>query len=151
MKNIVPKECFRTVLLLFMSVLLTFPSTGTGSKYVWEDTIDITLKVSYPEQVITSVRPVGYLSESWIRDLKNIRATPTADGLILTADEGYTLPEYIAVGIGQTTYSVKTDGTEAPEGMAFNPETGMLSVSDIWMTESQASITVTASAEKTVA
>ena len=32
--------------------------------------------------------------------------------------------------IGKTTFSVKTDGTEAPEGISFDPATGILSVSE---------------------
>ena len=129
MKHIVSKVRFRAVLpLLFTAVLLTLPSAATGSKYVWEDTIDLTLKVSYPEQSITSIGPVGYLSESWIRDLTNIQAVPTAEGLILTAEAGYRLPACIIVEIGQAAFSVKTDGSDAIKGITFDPETGLLSI-----------------------
>ena len=67
-----------------------------------------------------------------MQNLTNIQATPTADGLVLTAQEGYVLPEYITVKIGETTFSVKTDGTEAPEGLSFDPVTGLLSVSELY-------------------
>lgn len=121
---------FRAVLpLLVMEVLFTLPSTSTGSKYVWEDTINISLRVFYPENEITSLLPEGYPSEFWVWDFENIQAAATEEGLVLTADEGYMLPESITAKIGETTFSVKTDGTEAPEGIAFEPETGLLTIS----------------------
>lgn len=129
MNNSVSYLRFRMILpLLFVAVLLTFPSMVTGSKYVWENKIDITLKVSYSEQNRTSIAPEGYLSECWIQDLWKIQATPKAEGLVLSAEEGYILPEYIIVKIGQTAFSIKSDGTEAADGITFDPETGLLSI-----------------------
>lgn len=131
MKNYISRVRFRNVLpFLFLAVLFTLPSTSTGSKYVWEDTINVELKVLYPESEITSLLPDGYPSEFWVQELQNIQATATEEGLVLSAEEGYTLPECITVEIGQTVFSVKTDGTEAPDGIIFNPETGMLRIAD---------------------
>lgn len=133
MKKMILQMRFRSILpLLVMAVLFTLPSTITGSKYVWEDTIDVRLSVVYPETVITSLFSGGYPSEFWMQNLKNIQATPTADGLVLAAEEGYALPEYITVKIGETTFSVKTDGSETPEGLSFDPATGLLSVSELY-------------------
>lgn len=136
MKKIISQIRFRTILpFLVMTVLLTLPSTVTGSKYVWNDTIDVELHVLYPENELTRMLPERYPSEFWVQNLTNIQAMSTADGLVLTADEGYALPEYITVKIGETTFSIKTDGTEAPEGFSFDPATGLLSVSEMYRTE----------------
>lgn len=133
MKKMILQMRFRSILpLLVMAVLFTLPSAVTGSKYVWEDTIDVRLSVVYPDTVITSLLAEGYPSEFWVQNLTNIQATPTVGGLVLTAQEGYVLPEYITVKIGETTFSVKTDGTEAPEGLSFDPVTGLLSVSELY-------------------
>lgn len=145
MRNIISQARFRTVLpLLIMAVLLTLPSTATGSKYVWEENINVTLKISYDNQSLTSVGPVGYPSEFWVQDFTNIQATPTEDGLILTVDEGYALPEYISVKIGQKTFSIRSDGTEAPEGITFDPATGLLTIAESLTDENPGGVTVQA-------
>lgn len=115
---------------LVLDTILTLPTTVTQSKYVWQDDIQVNLKITYGGQIITSIQPEGHPSEFWVQEFQNIQATATEDGLVLTADEGYVLPEYITVKIGKTTFSVKTDGTEAPEGISFDPATGILSVSE---------------------
>lgn len=138
--------------LLAMAVLLTVPSTATASKYVWQNTIDITLKVIYPDTAITSLLPEGHPSEFWVQDLTDIKANATADGFVLTAAEGYTLPETITVKIGQKTFPVRTDGTQNPEGITFQPETGLLSIEQFLLDENPGGVTVSAAAvEKTVA
>lgn len=138
--------------LLALAVLLTVPSTATASKYVWQNTIDITLKVIYPDTSITSLLPEGHPSEFWVQDLTNIKAAASADGLVLTAAEGYTLPETITVKIGQQTFPVRTDGTQNPEGITFQPETGLLSIEPSLLDENPGGVTVSAAAvEKTVA
>ena len=90
--------------------------------------------------------PAEYASEFWAQDLTNIHATPTAGGLVLTAQEGYMLPEYIAVKIGQMTFYVKTDGTEAPEGIFFDSTTGLLLIAESLMAENPGGVMVSAAA-----
>lgn len=146
MKNFVSQVRFRTLLpVLFLAVLLTLPSAATGSKYVWEDTINVELAVSYPEQGITSVGLASYPSDSWIRKLQNIQATSTENGLVLTAEEGYTLPESIKVQIGGTEYVIYTNGQNCPDGLAFYPESGTLTIADDLLSKSQGTVTVIAS------
>lgn len=145
MKKIISQMRFRTILpLLVMAVLLTLPSLPTGSKYVWENTIDVGLKVIYPNTAITSLLPEGNPSEFWVQDLTNIQATPTADGLVLTATEGYTMPESITVKIGQTIFSVNTDGTKPLEGITFDATSGLLSISESLINENPGGVTVSA-------
>lgn len=147
-----PRRLRAALPLLAMAVLLTVPSTATASKYVWQDTIDITLKVIYPDTAITSLFPEGHPSEFWVQDLTDIKANISADGLVLTAAEGYTLPETISVKIGQQTFQVRTDGTQNPEGITFQPEAGLLSIEQFLLDENPGGVTVSAAAmEKTVA
>lgn len=149
MKRLVSPRRLRGALpLLAMAVLLTVPSTATASKYVWQDTIDVKLHVLYPNTAITSLLPEGHPSEFWVQDLTNIKATATADGLVLTPAEGYTLPETITVKIGQQTFSVRTDGTQNPEGITFQPETGLLSIEQSLLDENPGGVMVSAAAVK---
>lgn len=147
MKRIISKMRYQTILpLLVMAVLLTLPYMPTDSKYAWEDTIMLELKVSNPEQSITSVGTEGHPSEFWVLDFTNIQAVPTEDGLLLAAEDGYTLPEYITVEIGQAIFSVKTDGTEAPESIDFEPAAGLLSIAKSLIEENPGGVTVRAAA-----
>ena len=142
-----PRRLRAALPLLAMAVLLTVPATATASKYVWQDTIDITLKVVYPESEFTSLRPGGHPSEFWVQDLTNIAAAPTAEGLVLTAADGYALPETITVKIGQQTFLVGTDGTRNPAGITFQPETGLLSIQEALIEQNPGGVTVQAAAE----
>lgn len=142
-----PRRLRAALPLLAMAVLLTVPATATASKYVWQDTIDVTLKVVYPESVITSLLPAGHPSEFWVQDLTNIAAAPTAEGLVLTAADGYTLPGTITVKIGQQTFLVETDGTQNPAGITFQPETGLLSIQEALIEQNPGGVTVQAAAE----
>lgn len=142
-----PRRLRAALPLLAMAVLLTVPATATASKYVWQDTIDITLKVVYPESEFTSLRPGGHPSKFWVQDLTNIAAAPTAEGLVLTAADGYTLPGTITVKIGQQTFLVGTDGTQNPAGITFQPETGLLSIQEALIEQNPGGVTVQAAAE----
>ena len=138
------------LLTLVVGVLCTIPFSITRSKYVWKDDIVITLDVRYSDQILTSLLPPNLPASDWILSLANIQATLQNDGLILCAEQGYQLPEEITVLIGTDTYTVHTNGQENPGGIAFAPETGMLSISSILIAENPTSITVIASAEQTV-
>lgn len=145
MKNLIVKVRFQTILpFLIVAVMLTLPSTATGSKYVWQENINVTLRITYNDQTFTSLLPDGYPSEFWVQDFTNIQATPTEDGLILTVDEGYALPEYISVKIGQKTFSIRSDGTETPEGITFDPATGLLTIAESLTDENPGGVTVQA-------
>lgn len=147
MKKLISPRRLRVALpLLAMAVLLTVPSTATASKYVWQNTIKVKLQVVYPESVITSLLPEGHPSEFWVQDLTNIKAAASADGLVLTPAEGYTLPETITVKIGQQTFQVRTDGTQNPEGITFQSETGLLSIEQSLLDENPGGVTVSAAA-----
>lgn len=128
--------------LLGMAVWFTLPSTPTKSKYVWEDTQDITITVQDTAVGTTSLLPEEPSAELWGQDLTKIQATATADGLQLKANEGYTLPETITVTIGQQTFSVPTDGTQASEGITFNAATGLLSIPDALIQQNPGGVTV---------
>lgn len=133
MKRFISRIRFRIVLpLLLLATVFTLPSAVTGSKYVWEEEIDLTLKVYYSNQEITR-----FLSAS-----PDNTCVPHTDGVLiesteipgqwmLSAKEGDTLPERVVVQIGETSYSICTDGSSNPEGVAFDPETGILSVSNL--------------------
>ena len=138
------------LLTLVVGVICTIPFSFTRSKYVWKDDIVITLDVRYSDQILTSLLPPNLPASDWILSLANIQATLQNDGLILCAEQGYQLPEEITVLIGTDTYTVHTNGQENPGGIAFAPETGMLSISSILIAENPTSITVIASAEQTV-
>ena len=138
------------LLTLVVGVLCTIPFSITRSKYVWKDDIVITLDVRYSDQILTSLLPPNLSASDWILSLANIQATRQNDGLILCAEQGYQLPEEITVLIGTDTYTVHTNGQENPGGIAFAPETGMLSISSILIAENPTSITVIASAGQTV-
>ena len=138
------------LLTLVVGVLCTIPFSITRSKYVWKDDIVITLDVRYSDQILSSLLPPNLPASDWILSLANIQATRQNDGLLLCAEQGYQLPEEITVLIGTDTYTVHTNGQENPGGIAFAPETGMLSISSILIAENPTSITVIASAEQTV-
>lgn len=142
-----PRRLRAALPLLAMAVLLTVPSTATASKYVWQDTIDVKLHVLYLNTAITSLLPAGHPSEFWVQDLTNIAAAPTAEGLVLTAADGYALPGTITVKIGQQTFSVGTDGTQNPAGITFQPETGLLSIQEALIEQNPGGVTVQAAAE----
>lgn len=80
---------------LVLGTILTLPTTVTQSKYVWQDDIQVNLKITYGGQIITSIQPEGHPSEFWVQEFQNIQATATEDGLVLTADEGYVLPSIL--------------------------------------------------------
>lgn len=141
-----PRRLRATLPLLAMAVLLTVPSTATASKYVWEDTIEVTLHVVNPENSGNSLLPAGHPSEFWGKELTHIVATPTAEGLVLTPADGYTLPGTITVKIGQQTFPIRTDGTQNPEGITFQPETGLLSIEQSLLEENPGGVTVSAAA-----
>lgn len=148
MKNFISRVRFPTILpLLVMAVLFTLPSTSTGSKYVWEDSIKVSLRVVYPDNIITSLLPVGYPSEFWAQELQNIRATATQEGLVLTAGDGYTLPESILVKLGETEYTVYTNGQNNTDGIRFSPENGMLTISDSLLSDHEGTVTIIGSAQ----
>ena len=142
-----PRRLRAALPLLAMAVLLTVPSTATASKYVWQDTIDVKLHVLYLNTAITSLLLESHPSEFWVQDLTNIAAAPTAEGLVLTAADGYALPGTITVKIGQQTFSVGTDGTQNPAGIAFQPETGLLSIQEALIEQNPGGVTVQAAAE----
>lgn len=145
MKKFILRRQFRIFLpLLGIAILLTLPSALTQSKYVWNEEIDIKLSVSYPNTVITSLRPAGYPSEFWSWEFTNIQAAATEEGLVLTAEEGYVLPETFSVQIGQTVYTVCTGGLENPEGIAFDPSTNLLSISENLIEQNPGGVTVSA-------
>lgn len=149
MRNFVARIRFRTVLpLLLLAVLITLPLAATRSKYVWKEEIAIQLKVGVgtSQTSITSQSSDDYSSGSWALELMNIQAVATAEGLCLTPAEGYVLPESITVDIGQMTYSVKTDGTDSPEGISFDPGSGLLSIGENLIQESTGGVTVRAAA-----
>lgn len=139
---------FRAFLCLALAVILTLPVAVTWSKYVWKEDIEVNLLISCSEQSITGMFPEGYPSDFWVQDLTNIQATAAADGLVLTAEKGYKLPEYITVEIGQTVFSVKTDGREVKERVSFEPVTGMLSIAESLINENPGGVTVRAAAEE---
>lgn len=142
-----PRRLRAALPLLAMAVLLTVPSTATASKYVWQDTIDVKLHVLYLNTAITSLLLESHPSEFWVQDLTNIAAAPTAEGLVLTAADGYALPGTITVKIGQQTFSVGTDGTQNPAGITFQPETGLLSIQEALIEQNPGGVTVQAAAE----
>lgn len=151
MKNFISHMRFRMVLpLLFLGVLLTLPTASTGSKYVWNDTIDITLQVviqdSAGTQSINSHRIAAYPWDDWAKELENMEAEATKEGLVLTAEASCTLPESITVSIGQASFLVYTDGTQPQEGITFDGERGLLSISESLIAENPGGVTVTAAA-----
>lgn len=147
MKGINRRMHLRTVLIcLALAAAITFPVAVTQSKYVWQDDLEVELVITYGDQELTSLLPEGDPSEFWVQELQNIKATPTADGLLLAAEEGYVLPEFITVDIGQMTYSVKTDGTDSTEGISFDPGSGLLSVAENLIRENAGGVTVRAAA-----
>lgn len=46
----------------------------------------------------------------------------------LAPQEGYVLPEQLILKIGETQYIIYTDGQNEPEGIAFDPAAGLLSI-----------------------
>lgn len=48
--------------------------------------------------------------------------------IILAPQAGFVLPEQLILKIGSVEYTVYTDGENEPEGIAFNPETGILTI-----------------------
>lgn len=129
---------------LLLLTLLTLPTATTGSKYIWNVEIPLTLEIQYADQSITSLfsdmdpleadASLTALSPAdWTLDLTNIRATVQAEGVVLTAESGHTLPEAFTVRIGDTVYPVRTDGQTASPDLSFDPATGLLTVSEsLW-------------------
>ncbi|MGI5958071.1 MAG: hypothetical protein ACOX60_01465 [Massiliimalia sp.] len=145
MKNFFSRIRFPMVLsLLLLAALVTFPSAITESKYVWQEDIHITLKVDCPEQ---KEEADLFSADNWTLQLTNIQAIPQKDGLVLSAVEGYILPESITVMLRENTYSVFTNGLNNPEGISFDPQTGLLSIADTLLAESQGTVTVIASGQ----
>lgn len=163
MKDFTLKIRFRVILPLFLIVtLLTFPSTVTGSKYAWKDDITIILKINYQEQEITSLFEApsditsaldgnGVQEEDGVQegdgvqdgDGVQIEATEIPGQWILSSEEDI-LPESLTVSIGEAEYTVYTNGLNNPEGIAFDPETGRLIVSDTLFLNSNGSIRIIA-------
>lgn len=152
MKNLISHVRFRMVLLLlFLAVLLTLPAASTGSKYVWNDTIDISLTIVCQDSTSTSGGSgknslAIYPSVYWAQELEHMEAEATEEGLVLTAEDGYTLPESLTVTIGQASFLVHTDGTKPLEGITFDATSGLLSISESLIAESSGGVTVHAAA-----
>lgn len=132
MKNFILRIRFRFVLpLLLLAILVTFPSAATKSKYVWEDNIDITLKVNYPEQEMTSLFSANIPVDDMQLQLTNAQDTTHDNGLVFSAEENHVLPESFTVQVGANSYSLYTDSLNNPEKVIFDPQTQMLSITDI--------------------
>lgn len=146
MKKPVGSVRFRVVLpCLVLAVILTLPPAVTWSKYVWKDDIELTLKLNYPEQGITSILP-EFPDASCTLDGTGIRIASTGipGQWILSAEDGYALPERIVVKVGESEYPVDTSGQNSSEAVSFDPATGTLLVSDSLLTAGEGAVTVIA-------
>lgn len=147
MKKTAGRVCFRMVLpCLALAAILTLPSAVTWSKYVWQDEIKLTLTLNYPDQGLTSLLSV-FPDADCTLDGNGIRieAAEISGQWILSAEDGYTLPESIIVQVGGSGYPVDTNGQNDPETVSFDPASGALTVADSLLADSGGSVTVMAS------
>ena len=70
--------------------------------------------------------------------------------LTLTPEDGYLLPEELELTIGQEKYTITTDGEDEPEGFAFDPKTGILTI-DPKLVKDGDTIALAGAAQQTVA
>lgn len=108
--------------------------------------MQVVIQDSAGTQSINSDRIAAYPSDDWTKELENMEAEATKEGLVLTAEAGCTLPESITVSIGQDSFLVYTDGTQPQEGITFDGERGLLSISESLIAENPGGVTVTAAA-----
>lgn len=144
MKKWISRIPFQLVLpCLVLGAVFTLPHAVTWSKYAWQDTIQITRKVNYAEQVLTRI----------LTAVPDVICTLEGNGIkinegenpgqwILTPEEGYALPESLIVKVGETEYIVYTNGRSNPGGISFDPEARILIIADSLLMDSQGSITL---------
>lgn len=133
----------QVLLCLLGGVVVTLPFSVTGSKYVWQDDLQIILKVDYDEQ-----NAAGNLSVSpeTLCTLEGtgiwIKPTGISGQWFLRPEEGYLLPETFTVEIGGMEYVGYTDGQGNPQGISYDAETGILTISDCLLENDRGRITV---------
>lgn len=118
-------------------MLLTLPTAATSGKYVWNETIHLTLLVETPDQTVQSIQvdraPAATTPEDWICNLTGMACHVQPFGMVLSAAPGYAMPEAITVWVGDTAYVVSTTGEAASGDVSFDPGTGLLTVSEpLW-------------------
>lgn len=142
MKNRIQKMHTRVILpFLLLISIFTLPSVVTESKYVWNESINITLTI----QAKTSTL-IEFSANNWKLNLTNIESSVQEEGVVLSAQEGYILPESFTVQIGAFSFIIYTNGTDNPEGISFDPVTNLLSISESLIKEKQGEVTVVAAA-----
>ena len=109
------------VSLLLLATLFTIPSAVTQSKYVWEEDIDITLKIIYPEQEVTSLFMIDPNAASILDDNRvQIGAAGMADPWILSPEKGDTLPESLKLQARTAPCSLFPGDLYDSKGMALD-------------------------------
>lgn len=116
--------------LLLASTLLTIPVGSTLGKYVWNGVVGsfqlTIIPVYHPPQVVapalqnmtvTAVTPYGTWSKG------------NSYSLYLLPNEEYLLPESITVAVDRVVYTIYTNGVNNLSGIAFDPASGLLTIS----------------------
>lgn len=131
MKEHFPKgRVLRGIPFLLAATLFTLPLAATQSKYVWEEEIPITLSVQYPDTVITSILLATPLVDCRLEGTGlQIQETENFGQWLVVPEQGYGLPEFLMVKIGDTEYLLSTNGGEQPAGITFDPAQGLLTIS----------------------
>lgn len=131
---------------LALVALLLLPVATTRGKYVWEESVSLTLSVKGPASGCSNGLLVSAPSVSWDLQLEGVTGEASGLGLKLTADEGYALPESVTVSVGGVSYVVRTDGADAPEGVSFDEGSGTLVVDETLVEQGGGVVTVWAAA-----
>lgn len=124
------RSLFITAVLLALCMIIGTASVFANTDGAQEDglTVSLTTEAAAPETVTVQ--------------------EDEAVVIALTPQEGYILPEELILQINETQYTVRTDGQENPEGIAFDPETNELTISPLLVNDGD-SIALYGAAQKT--
>lgn len=151
MNKFISNVRFRVIFTgLVFAILITAPSVLTWSKYVWEENITLNLKVNLNTQQDITGMAFMVSNVTGILDGKGIKLeeTETYGQWMLSPEKGYTLPETILVRIGDTEYTVNTNGQKNEDAITFDPEKGLLTITNSLLSDSKEKITIIANAVK---
>lgn len=137
---------WRVLPVLALVALSLLPVAATRGKYVWRESVSLTLSVKGPAGGQSGGLPASASPVSWDLRLEGVTGEASGLGLRLTADEGHALPESVTVSVGGVSYVVRTDGTDAPEGVSFDEGSGTLVVDETLVEQGGGVVTVWAAA-----
>ena len=128
---------------LAAAAILTLPPAITQGKYVWQRDIPIRFTVNSPQSLgdLSLAAGTCTLVGTGLRVVE----TQIPGQWQLLQEEGCLLPESFTLIIGETSHTVFTSGRNNPEGISFDPASGVLTIGEPLLLEGRGEIVLVGS------